>query len=67
VKFTECLALDEYNLMYNATCHLNNALGFIKLKKYEDALGHLNKAIALNPNYAKALFKRGDVNQKLGN
>jgi tetratricopeptide (TPR) repeat protein len=53
--------------MYNATCHLNIALDFIKLKKYEDALGHLNKAIALNPNYAKALFKRGDVNQKLGN
>jgi tetratricopeptide (TPR) repeat protein len=66
-KFTQCLALDEHNLMYNATCHLNIALGLIKLKKYEEALGHLNKGIALNPNYAKALFKRGEVNQKLEN
>ncbi len=27
----------------------------------------LNKAIQLNPKYAKALVKRGDVNQALGN
>ena len=66
-KFQECLALDDYNLLYNTTCHLNIALGLIKLKKFEDALSHLNKAVAFNPNYAKALFKRGEVNQKLEN
>jgi tetratricopeptide (TPR) repeat protein len=38
-----------------------------KLKKFEEALTHLNKAIALNPQYAKALVKRGEVNQRLEN
>ena len=42
-------------------------MGLIKLKEHDKALPHLNKAVALNPQYAKALVKRGEVNQILGN
>ena len=42
-------------------------LGLCKIKKDEEALKQLNKAVTLNPNYAKALVKRGEVNEKLGN
>jgi tetratricopeptide (TPR) repeat protein len=46
---------------------MNIALGLSKQSKNEDALKMLNKAIQMNPKYAKALVKRGDVNQALGN
>ena len=48
-KFSECLSIDEFNIHFNAICHLNIALALIKLKKNEDALSHLNKAVSLNP------------------
>jgi len=59
--------LDELNISYNATIYLNIALSFIKQSKNEEALKMLNKAVSLNPKYAKAFVKRGDVNQTLGN
>jgi len=37
-------------------------MAYNKLKKNEDALVNLNRAIALNPQYPKALIKRGEVN-----
>lgn len=61
--FTDCLTLDEYNIHFNATVNLNIALGLIKQNKPEDALTHLNKAVAMNPKYVKAIVKRGQVNQ----
>lgn len=50
------------NINYNATIFLNIGIALNKLKKNEEALVNLNKAIHLNPNYAKALVKRGEVN-----
>jgi len=44
---------------------LNKAICETKLNKTEDALKSLNIAIKMNPNYAKALVKRGEVNQML--
>ena len=46
---------------------MNIALGLSKKSKNEESLKMLNKAIQMNPKYAKALVKRGDVNQVLGN
>jgi DnaJ family protein C protein 7 len=43
------------------------ALCFSKLKKNEDALRCLNKAVQFNPKYAKAFYKRGEINQALEN
>ena len=48
-KFTECISIDPFNIHFNAICHLNIALALIKLKKTEEALSNLNKAVFLNP------------------
>ena len=61
-KFKECLNIDPLNIHYNSVINFNIGMALDKLKKDEDALVVLNKAIALNPNYAKALVKRGEVN-----
>ena len=44
-KFKEGLAIDEYNIHFNAIMHMNIALGMTKQKKNEEALAHLNKAV----------------------
>ncbi len=54
-------------MTYNATMYLNIALGLIKQSKNPEALKMLNRAVQLNPKYAKAFVKRGDVNAALGN
>lgn len=66
-QFQDCLEVDDLNINYNATIYLNIALCFSKQSKNEEALKSLNKAVQLNPKYAKAFFKRGDVNEALGN
>jgi len=38
----------------------------MKLKEFKDALGDCNKAIELNPNYAKAFLRRGEIRMELG-
>ena len=66
-QFGECLELDDLNVTYNATIYFNMALASQKLKKNEDALKCLNKAVTYNPKYAKAFYKRGAINQLLEN
>jgi tetratricopeptide (TPR) repeat protein len=66
-KFAECLELDELNVTFNSTIYFNMALAFQKQKKNEDSLKCLNKAIQLNPKYAKAYFKRAEIHQQLSN
>lgn len=39
----------------------------MKLKRNEEALTELTKALQLNSSYPKALINRGDVNLKLEN
>lgn len=66
MKFDECLALDPLNLTYNSTILLNKAIALNKKGKNEDALKCLNLCIKMNPEYAKALVKRGEIYQALG-
>lgn len=66
-SFEKCLIIDEYNAPYNATIHLNLALALLKMKKNEEALASLNKALSFNPKYGKAMVKRAEVNQLLQN
>jgi tetratricopeptide (TPR) repeat protein len=61
-KFRECLQIDPYNINYNAAVYLNIGIALSKKGKNEEALDALNKAIELNPAYAKAYVKRGEVN-----
>jgi len=60
-KFDECLKLDPLNLSYNATILLNKSIAQTKQGKKEQALSTLNKCLKMNPDYAKALVKRGEV------
>lgn len=66
-KFGECLELDDLNITFNSTVYFNMALASQKLSKNDEALKFLNKAVQLNPKYAKAFFKRAEIHQALGN
>ena len=60
-KFDQCLELDPLNLTYNATILLNKAIALNKKGKNDEALTCLNKCLKMNPEYAKAYVKRGEV------
>lgn len=60
------MAVDGLNLNYNSIIYLNKSITLDKLKQHEDALSCLNKSIQMNPQYAKALVKRGEVKTALG-
>lgn len=59
--FEACLELDVFNAAYNSTLLFNCAIACEKLKKTEDAIRCLTKAIKYNPKYAKAYVKRGEL------
>lgn len=65
-KFDECLALDPLNLTYNSTILLNKAIALNKKNRNEEALKCLNLCLKMNPEYAKAYVKRGEIHQALG-
>lgn len=65
VAYDECLAMDPLNLTMNSTFCLNKAICLVKLSKNEDALKALNLCLKMQPDYAKALVKRGEVHQNL--
>ena len=65
VAFDECLQIDPLNLAFNSTICLNKAICQVKLNKNEAALATLNVCLKMNPDYAKALVKRGEVYQNL--
>lgn len=65
IAFNDCMAIDPLNLTYNSTICLNKAICQVKLNKNEDALATLNQCLKMNPEYAKALVKRGEVHQNL--
>ncbi|KAF7147223.1 hypothetical protein RHSIM_Rhsim03G0261300 [Rhododendron simsii] len=46
-------------------CHANRALCYLKLGKYEESIKDSTKALELNPNYVKALLRRGEAHEKL--
>jgi tetratricopeptide (TPR) repeat protein len=64
--FDECIQLDPLHLTFNATMLLNKAIALVKEKKLEEALQSLNLSLKMNPAYAKALVKRGEVKSALG-
>jgi DnaJ family protein C protein 7 len=63
--FSECIALDPLNLTYNSTLLLNKAIALVKLGNNDQALKELNQCLRFNPQYAKALVKRGEVHVTL--
>ncbi|CAN6567286.1 unnamed protein product [Malus baccata var. baccata] len=47
-------------------CHLNMAASFIKLKRYEEAIGQCSIVLAEDENNVKALFRRAKARAELG-
>ncbi|MBA0732203.1 hypothetical protein Gogos_016308 [Gossypium gossypioides] len=47
-------------------CHLNMAACLIKLKRYEEAIGHCSIALSEDENNVKAMFRRGKARAELG-
>ncbi|XP_057978609.1 peptidyl-prolyl cis-trans isomerase FKBP42 [Malania oleifera] len=47
-------------------CHLNTAACLIKLRRYEEAIGHCSIVLAEDENNVKALFRRGKARAELG-
>ena len=45
---------------------LNKAIALNKKSKNDEALACLNKCLKMNPEYAKAYVKRGEVHSALG-
>jgi len=59
--FAQALEIDPLNGTYNQAIHFNRACANHKLRKYDEALLDCDKAIALNAQYAKAYFKKGEI------
>ncbi|XVF22934.1 hypothetical protein REPUB_Repub12eG0213600 [Reevesia pubescens] len=47
-------------------CHLNMAACLIKLKRYEEAIGHCSIVLSEDENNIKAMFRRGKARAELG-
>lgn len=63
--YTECLKLDPHNRFFNSIMLSNRAACYINEKDYIKALTDINKAITLNPTYAKAYVRRGNIQTAL--
>ncbi|CAN6454743.1 unnamed protein product [Victoria cruziana] len=60
---------DKYRdtaLAVKSPCHLNAAASLLKLKCYNEAIGHCNIVLAEDENNVKALFRRGKARAELG-
>ncbi|KAG0555064.1 hypothetical protein KC19_12G141600 [Ceratodon purpureus] len=47
-------------------CHLNLAACFLKIHRFEEAIGHCSVVLAEDPKNTKALFRRGKARAELG-
>lgn len=63
--YTECLQLDPEYRSYNAIIYCNRSAAYLRLKNLSAALADINKSIELNPNYAKAYFRRAEIKVKM--
>lgn len=53
--------------MLKSICHSNISSCYTKLKKNDLALENIKKATRLNPNYAKAFYRKGEIEKSMGN
>jgi stress-induced-phosphoprotein 1 len=59
--YEECLQCDPLFNTFNTTILYNKASGLVKINKTDEALLTLDRAIAMNKEYVKAYFKKGDI------
>jgi len=60
-KWEEAVQIDPYYRKFNSLVFSNLMTGYNKLKNNEKALRAINDAIAADPNFAKAYFKRAEL------
>jgi len=64
--YTECLALDPNLSGINKLLYSNRATALKSLKKYDEAIDDLSKAIDMDPEYIKAYSKRAQCYMETG-
>ncbi len=64
--WSECIDLDPLNDSYNVKLYNNRASALSKVKKYQEAIADLDKAIGIDDSYTKAYLKRADCYYSLG-
>eukprot|EP01060_Flectonema_neradi_P010377 TRINITY_DN17457_c1_g1_i1.p1 TRINITY_DN17457_c1_g1~~TRINITY_DN17457_c1_g1_i1.p1 ORF type:complete len:485 (+),score=97.63 TRINITY_DN17457_c1_g1_i1:48-1457(+) len=64
-KYTEALLIDPQNKKLNSVLFNNRAANRMSLKRYEDALKDVNKAIEADEYFTKALVRRSRINEEL--
>lgn len=64
--WSECINLDPSNDSYNVKLYNNRASALSKVKKYQEAIADLDKAIGIDDTYTKAYLKRADCYYALG-
>ena len=60
-NFEQILHVDEDNFMKHATVLFNMSLVYSKMGDKVSQMAQLNKCLALNPKFMKALNQRGDL------
>jgi len=63
--FDKCQEFDPLNLGFNSIINLNKSIALGKMGKNEESLKCLNTSLKMNPEYAKALVKRAEINSNL--
>lgn len=63
--YEEALKLDTHNRLLNAILYSNAATCLLQLKKLNEAYKMIKKATECNPKYAKAFFKRAEIEKEL--
>lgn len=53
------------NSQYNSNILFNRACAYAKTGKTTEAIDDLTAAITINPDYAKAYMKRGDIRMQM--
>lgn len=64
--YNNALTLDPTNRRFNSVLLSNIATSWNRLKKTDQALSSIKKALELNPKYGKAYLKKADFETELG-
>ncbi|CAD8145329.1 unnamed protein product [Paramecium pentaurelia] len=64
--YTEALSVDPYNRKINSIIYANRGLVKQKMSQHKEAIEDFTKSIELNPQYYKALMRRAESYDKLG-
>lgn len=63
--YQQATLIDPYNVPFNSVVFSNMGTCLSKQSKYKEAIREFNKAIKINPEYAKAYQKRGNCQREL--